>query len=169
MATKTKSNKTEKTFTNFVDFDSPEAKEMLEKKKSMEFPTFTTAMGRCKLHRLIKWEQATYKEREMEIPVVACNCGSQQKQIELAKFFGKEKVFIVDRESGNFKKGERYQIDNLVQWSPELQSRTSSRNTAVMAAIQENMEVNLITLWGHYEDGERSFNLTFIESGAKKL
>ena len=163
-------NKTEKAFTTFVDFESPEAKKILDEKKALEFPTFTTASGKCKLHRLIKWEQCTYKERDMEIPVIAAtNSAGEEKQIELAKFFGREKVFIVDRESGDFKKGDKYQIDNLVEWSPELQSRTSARNAAVMDAITENLEVTLVTLWGHYEDSEKSFNLTFIESGAKKL
>ena len=163
-------NKTEKVFTTFMDFDSPEAKKVLEEKKALEFPSFTTATGKCKLHRLIKWEQCTYKGRDMEIPVIAAtNSAGEEKQVELAKLFGREKTFIVDRESGNYKKGEKYQINNLVEWSPELKGSTSARNAAIMAAVQDNMEINLITLWGHYEDSERSFNLTFVESGAKKL
>jgi hypothetical protein len=163
-------NRTEKAFTTFVAFESPEAKKMIEEKKALEFPTFTTATGKCKLHRLIKWEQTTYKGRDMEIPVVACDCARSQKQIELAKFFGKEKVFVIDRESGNFKKGDKFQIDNLVGWLPELQGRTSARNEAIMNAITEGLEVTLVTLWGHYdEEGARSFNLTLIEEGAKKL
>ena len=163
-------NKTEKAYTTFVAFESPEAQKLIEEKKALEFPTFTTASGKCKLHRLIKWEQTTYKGRDMEIPVISCECGSTQKQIELAKFFGKEKVFVVDRENGTFKKGDKYQIDNLVVWSPELQGRTSTRNAAIMAAIEENKEINLVSVWGHYDEKDaRSFNLTFIESGATKL
>lgn len=159
-----------KAYTQFVAFDSVEAKELIAEKKALEFPSFTTASGKCKLHRLIKWEQTTYREREMEIPVVQCDCGRQQKQIELAKFFGKEKAFVVDRENGTFKKGDKYEINNLVTWEPELQGRTSARNEAIMAAIQEGAEVNLTTLWGHYDEpNARSFNLTFIVEGAKKI
>lgn len=162
--------KTEKTFATFMDFNSPEAKKILDEKKALEFPTFTTAIGKCKLHRLIKWEQCTYKGRDMEIPVIAAtNSAGEEKQVELAKFFGRERTFIVDRESGDFKKGDKYQINNLVEWSPELKSSTSARNAAIMTAITEDLEVTLVTIWGHYEDSERSINLTFIESGAKKL
>ena len=163
-------NRNEKAFTEFVAFDSPEAQKLIEEKKALEFPNFTNASGKCKLHRLIKWEQATYKGREMEIPVVSCDCGRTQKQIELAKFFGKEKVFVVDRENGNFKKGDKYEINALVKWSPELQGRTSARNAAAMAAIEDGKEITLISVWGHYDEKDaRSFNLTFIEEGAKKL
>lgn len=163
-------NKTEKAYTTFVAFESPEALKLIEEKKALEFPNFTTASGKCKLHRLIKWEQTTYKNRDMEIPVIACDCGRTQKQIELAKFFGKEKVFVIDRESGAFKKGDKYEINNLVKWLPELQGRTSSRNSAIMDAITENLEISLATIWGHYdEENARSFNLTFIVEGAKKL
>lgn len=163
-------NKTEKAYTTFVAFESPEALKLIEEKKALEFPNFTTASGKCKLHRLIKWEQTTYQNRDMEIPVISCDCGRQQKQIELAKFFGKEKVFVVDRDNASFKKGDKYEINNLVEWLPELQGRTSARNAAVMAAITEGLEVTLITLWGHYDEKDaRSFNLTFISEGAKKL
>ena len=164
-------NKTEKAvYTTFVAFESPEALELIKEKKALEFPNFTTATGKCKLHRLIKWEQTTYRGRDMEIPVIACDCARAQKQVELAKFFGKEKSFVVDRESGAFKKGDKYEINNLVKWAPELQGRTSARNEAVMNAITENLEVTLVTLWGHYdEEGARSFNLTFIVEGATKL
>lgn len=160
----------EKAFQTFVPFESEDAKKLIDEKKALEFPTFTTAAGKSKLHRLIKWEQCTYKGRDMEIPVVACECGRQQKQIELAKFFGKEKAFVVDRDNANFKRGDKYKINNLVEWTPELQGRTSARNEAVMAAITEGAEVNLRTLWGHYDEpNARSFNLTFIVEGAKKL
>lgn len=163
-------NRNEKAFTEFVAFDSPEAQKLIEEKKALEFPNFTTASGKCKLHRLIKWEQATYKGREMEIPVVSCDCGRQQKQIELAKFFGREKVFIVDRETSTYPRGTKLQVDNLVAWEPELQSRTSARNAAVMAAIEEGKEITLATIWGHYDEPDaRSFNLTFVVEGATKL
>ena len=162
-------NKTEKAFTTFVAFDSDDAKRILKEKKSMEFPNLTTLQGKGKLQRLIKWESVEYRNREMDIPVISAKVGNQQKQVTLSTLFGKEKNFIVDRESGNYKKGEKLKIDNLVEWTPELQGSTSARNEAVMAAVQDNMEINLITLWGHYEEGERSFNLTFISEGAKKL
>lgn len=163
-------NRTEKAYTQFVPFESDDAEKIIKEKKALEFPTFTTASGKCKLHRLIKWEQATYREREMEIPVISCECGRTQKQIELAKFFGKEKAFVVDRENGAFKKGDKYQIDNLVAWTPELQGKTSARNAAAMAAIEEGKEITLISVWGHYDEKDaRSFNLTFIVEGAKKL
>lgn len=163
--------KTEKAYMTFVAFESEDAQKILKEKQALEFPTFTTASGKCKLHRLIKWEQATYQGKEMEIPVVQCDCGRTQKQIELAKFFGKEKVFVVDRDNGAFKKGEKYEINALVAWSPELQGTISARNAAVMSAITEGMEITLINVWGHYEGGEkpRSFNLTFIVEGAKKI
>lgn len=162
--------KNEKAYTTFVGFESPEAKKLIAEKKAMEFPNFTTANGKCKLHRLIKWEQTTYKGREMEVPVISCDCGRTQKQIELAKFFGKEKTFVVDRDCGDFKKADKYEINNLVAWLPELQGRTSARNEAVMNAITEGKEITLVTVWGHYdEENARSFNLTFIVEGAKKL
>lgn len=163
-------NRTEKAFTTFVAFDSDDAKAILAEKKSLEFPQLTTATGKCKLQRLIKWEAISYRDRDMDIPVISAKVGNQQKQVTLSTLFGKEHPFVVDRESGNYAKGSRYQINNLVGWSPELQGTTSARNAAVMAAVQENMEITLITLWGHFEGGQgRSFNLTFVESGAKKL
>lgn len=162
--------KTEKAFTTFVPFESDEAQKIIKEKKALEFPNLTTLQGKGKLQRLIKWEQITYKEREMDIPVIAAtNAAGEEKQVTLSTLFGKERIFIIDRESGNYKKGSRYQINNLVEWTPELQGSTSARNTAVMEAVTDNLEINLITLWGHYEDSERSFNLTFVESGAKKL
>lgn len=162
--------KNSKAYVQFVAFESDEAKKLMAEKKAMEFPSFTTATGKCKLHRLIKWEQTTYKERDMEIPVVQCECGRQQRQIELAKFFGKEKPFVVDRENGSFKKGEKYEVNALVAWTPELQGRTSARNEAVMAAIQEGQEINLISLWGHYDEKDaRSFMLTCVVEGMNKI
>lgn len=163
-------NRTEKAFTTFVAFDSDDAKKILEEKRSLEFPQLTTLQGKGKLQRLIKWESITYKGRDMDIPVIAAKQGNTQKQVTLSTLFGKERPFIVDRENGNYKKGDKYQINNLVEWLPELQGTTSARNAAVMAAVQENMEINLVTLWGHFEGGQgRSFNLTFVESGAKEL
>ena len=163
-------NRTEKAFQTFVPFESDDAKQILEEKKALEFPQLTTANGRGKLQRLIKWENVEYRGREMDIPVIAVKQGTAQKQVTLSTLFGKEHPFVVDRESGNYAKGSRYQIDNLVEWTPELQGTTSARNAAVMAAVQDNMEITLITLWGHFEGGQgRSFNLTFVESGAKKL
>jgi hypothetical protein len=106
----------------------------------------------------------------MDIPVISAKQGNTQKQVTLSCLFGRENPFVVDRENGNYKKGDRYQINNLVEWSPELQGTTSARNAAVMAAVHDNMEITLVTLWGHFEGGQgRSFNLTFVESGAKKL
>lgn len=163
-------NRTEKAFQTFVPFESDDAKKILDEKKAFEFPQLTTATGKCKLQRLIKWEEITYRGRDMDIPVISAKQGNTQKQITLSCLFGRENPFVVDRENGGYKKGDRYQIDNLVEWSPELQGTTSARNAAVMAAIQDNMEITLITLWGHFEGGQgRSFNLTFVESGAKKL
>ena len=164
-------NRTEKAFTTFVAFDSDDAKKILEEKKSMEFPQLTTLQGKGKLQRLIKWEAITYRGRDMDIPVISAKVGNQQKQVTLSTLFGKEHPFVVDRENGNYKKGDRYQINNLVEWTPELQGTTSARNAAVMAAVQDNMEITLVTLWGHFEGGHqgRSFNLTFVESGATKL
>lgn len=163
-------NRTEKAFTTFVAFDSNDAKKILEEKKSMEFPQLTTLQGKGKLQRLIKWEAITYRGRDMDIPVISAKQGNTQKQVTLSTLFGKEHPFVVDRESGNYAKGARYQINNLVEWSPELQSTTSARNAAVMAAVTDNLEINLVTLWGHFDGGQgRSFNLTFVESGATKL
>lgn len=163
-------NKTEKAFLNFVPFDSEDAKKILDDKKAAEFPQLTTASGKCKLQRLIKWENIEYRGREMDIPVIAAKVGNQQKQVTLSTLFGKEHPFVVDRENGNYKKGNRYQINNLVEWTPELQGTTSARNAAVMAAVTDNLEITLVTLWGHFESGQgRSFNLTFVESGATKL
>ena len=163
-------NKTEKAFLNFVPFDSEDAKKILDDKKAAEFPQLTTAIGKCKLQRLIKWEAITYRGRDMDIPVISAKVGNQQKQVTLSTLFGKEHPFVVDRESGNYAKGSRYQINNLVEWTPELQGTTSARNAAVMASVQDNMEITLVTLWGHFESGQgRSFNLTFVESGATKL
>lgn len=163
-------NKTEKAFTQFVPFESEEAQKILDEKKAAEFPQLTTAIGKCKLQRLIKWENVEYRGRDMDIPVIAAKVGNQQKQITLSTLFGKENPFVVDRESGNYKKGSRFQINNLVEWSPELQGTTSKRNAAVMAAVTDNLEITLITIWGHFEGGQgRSFNLTFVESGATKL
>lgn len=163
-------NRTEKAFTTFVDFDSDDAKKILEEKKSMEFPQLTTLQGKGKLQRLIKWEAISYRGRDMDIPVIAAKQGNTQKQVTLSTLFGKEHPFVVDRESGNYAKGSKWQIDNLVAWTPELQGTTSARNAAVMATVQDNMEITLVTLWGHFDGGQgRSFNLTFVESGAKKL
>lgn len=163
-------NRTEKAFTTFVDFDSDDAKKILAEKQAAEFPQLTTLQGKGKLQRLIKWESINYRGRDMDIPVIAVKQGNQQRQVTLSTLFGKERPFIVDRESGNYAKGNRYQINNLVEWTPELQGTTSARNAAVMAAVTDNLEITLVTLWGHFEEGQgRSFNLTFVESGAKKL
>lgn len=163
-------NRNEKAFTTFVAFDSDDAKKILEEKKSMEFPQLTSLQGKGKLQRLIKWESVTYRGRDMDIPVISAKQGNTQKQVTLSCLFGRENPFVVDRESGNYARGSRYQIDNLVAWTPELQGTTSARNAAVMAAVQDNMEITLVTLWGHFEGGQgRSFNLTFVESGATKL
>lgn len=160
----------EKAFTTFVAFDSDDAKKILAEKQAAEFPQLTTAKGACKLQRLIKWESITYRGRDMDIPVISAKMGREQKQVTLSTLFGKEHPFVVDRESGNYARGSRYQIDNLVTWSPELQSTTSARNAAVMAAVTDDQEITLVTLWGHFEGGQgRSFNLTFVESGATKL
>ena len=162
--------KNEKGFSTFVPFESKEAQEILAAKQAAEFPQLTTATGKCQLQRLIKWESITYRGREMDIPVIAAKVGSQQKQVTLSTLFGKEHTFVIDRESGDYKKGARYQINNLVEWTPELQSVTSARNAAVMAAVTDNLEITLLTLWGHFEGGQgRSFNLTFVEGGAVKL
>ena len=163
-------NRTEKAFQTFVPFESDDAKKILDEKKALEFPQLTTLQGKGKLQRLIKWEAINYRGRDMDIPVISAKQGNTQKQVTLSCLFGRENPFVVDRESGNYKKGDRYQINNLVEWTPELQGTTSARNTAVMNAVQENMEITLVTLWGHFESGQgRSFNLTFVESGAKKL
>ena len=163
-------NRTEKAYQTFVPFESEDAKQILDEKKALEFPQLTTATGKCKLQRLIKWESINYRGNEMDIPVISAKVGSQQKQVTLSCLFGRENPFVVDRESGNYKKGDKYQINNLVEWTPELQGTTSARNTAVMGAVTENLEIVLVTIWGHFEGGKgRSFNLTFVESGAKKL
>ena len=163
-------NKTEKAYQTFVPFESDDAKKILDEKKAAEFPQLTTLQGKGKLQRLIKWENIEYRGREMDIPVIAAKQGTSQKQVTLSTLFGKEHVFVVDRENGGYKKGNRYQINNLVEWTPELQGTTSARNATVMAAVTDNLEITLITLWGHFEGGQgRSFNLTFVESGAKKL
>ena len=163
-------NRNEKAFTQFVAFDSPEAKAILDEKKALEFPQLTNATGKCKLQRLVKWESVTYRGRDMDIPVISAKVGNVQKQVTLSCLFGREHPFVVDRESGNYKKGDKYQINNLVEWSPELQGTTSARNEAVMAAVTENLEIVLVTVWGHFDGGQgRSFNLTFVEGGAVKL
>lgn len=162
--------KNEKAFQTFVPFESDDAKKILAEKKALEFPQLTTLQGKGKLQRLIKWENVEYRGREMDIPVISAKQGNAQKQVTLSCLFGRENPFVVDRENGGYKKGDRYQIDNLVAWSPELQGTTSARNAAVMAAISDGLEITLTTLWGHFEGGQgRSFNLTFVESGAKKL
>ena len=162
--------KNEKGFSTFVPFESKEAQEILAAKQAAEFPQLTTASGVCKLQRLIKWESITYKGREMDIPVISVKVGREQKQVTLSSLFGKEHPFVVDRENGNYARGSRYQINNLVAWTPELQSVTSARNAAVMAAVTDDLEITLLTLWGHFEGGQgRSFNLTFVEGGAVKL
>lgn len=160
----------EKAFQTFVPFESEDAKAILAEKKAMEFPQLTNATGKCKLQRLIKWESITYRGRDMDIPVISAKQGNAQKQVTLSCLFGREHAFIVDRESGNYKKGDKYQINNLVEWSPELQGTTSARNAAVMASVEDNKEITLQTLWGHFDGGQgRSFNLTFVVEGAKKL
>jgi hypothetical protein len=162
--------KNEKAFTTFVPFDSDEAKEILAAKQAAEFPQLTTAAGKCKLQRLVKWEQVTYKGRDMDIPVISCKVGREQKQVTLSALFGKEHPFIVDREAPNYPRGSKWQINNLVEWTPELQSVTSSRNTAVMGAITDDQEITLVTVWGHFDGGQgRSFNLTFVKENATKL
>lgn len=163
-------NRNEKAFTTFVPFDSDEAKEVLAAKQAAEFPQLTTAIGKCKLQRLVKWESITYQGRDMDIPVISAKVGREQKQVTLSALFGKENPFIVDRENGNYKKGSKWQINNLVEWAPELQSPTSKRNAAVMAAVVDDQEITLVTLWGHFDGGQgRPFNLTFVAEGATKL
>ena len=163
-------NRNEKAFTTFVPFDSDEAKEVLAAKQAAEFPQLTTATGACKLQRLVKWEAITYRNRDMDIPVIAAKVGREQKQVTLSTLFGKEHPFVVDRESGNYTKGSKWQINNLVEWSPELQSTTSKRNAAVMAAVADDQQITLVTVWGHFDGGQgRSFNLTFVAEGATKL
>ena len=164
-------NRNEKAFQIFVPFESDDAKQILEEKKALEFPQLTTATGKCKLQRLIKWESITYRGRDMDIPVVAVKVGNTQKQVTLSTLFGKERTFIVDREAANYPKGSKWKINNLVEWTPELQSKTSARNAAVMAAVTDNKEITLQTLWGHFdnENNKGSFNLTFIVEGATKL
>lgn len=162
---------TEKTFSGFYAFDSTEAKTILAAKKAAEFPQLTTASGKAKLFRKIKWEKISYKGRDMEIPVIAAMCGdNEEKQITLSALFGKENAFVVDRENGDYKKGDRLVIKNLVEWSPELQSLTSARNEAIMSEITDDMEITIVTLWGHFDDSnKRSFNLTFVAEKATKL
>lgn len=163
-------NRNEKAFTTFVPFDSDEAKEVLAAKQAAEFPQLTTAIGKVKLQRMVKWEAITYRNRDMDIPVIAAKVGREQKQVTLSTLFGKEYPFIVDREAPNYPKGSKWQINNLVEWSPELQSTTSKRNAAVMGAVTDDQEINLVTVWGHFDGGQgRSFNLTFVVEGATKL
>lgn len=163
-------NRNEKAFTTFVAFDSDDAKKILAEKQAAEFPQLTNATGKCKLQRLIKWESITYRGREMDIPVISAKQGNTQKQVTLSCLFGRERVFVVDREVAGYPKDSKWQINNLVEWSPELQSTTSARNAAVMAAVTDNLEITLQTLWGHFEGGQgRSFNLTFVVEGAKKI
>lgn len=163
-------NRNEKAFTQFVPFESEEAAAILAEKKALEFPQLTTAAGKCKLQRLVKWEAITYRGRDMDIPVIAAKVGREQKQVTLSSLFGKEYPFIVDREAPNYPKGSKWQINNLVEWTPELQSTTSARNAAVMAAVTDDLEITLVTVWGHFDGGQgRSFNLTFVVEGAKKL
>jgi len=163
-------NRNEKAFTTFVPFDSEEAKEVLAAKQAAEFPQLTNAAGKCKLQRMVKWESITYRNRDMDIPVIAAKVGREQKQVTLSTLFGKEYPFIVDREAPNYPKGSKWQINNLVEWSPELQSTTSKRNAAVMGAVTDDQEITLITVWGHFDGGQRrSFNLTFVAEGATKL
>ena len=163
-------NRNEKAFTTFVPFESDEAKEVLAAKQAAEFPQLTTATGACKLQRLVKWEAITYRNRDMDIPVIAAKVGREQKQVTLSTLFGKEHPFIVDREAPNYPKGSKWQINNLVEWTPELQSLTSKRNAAVMAAVADDQEITLVTVWGHFDGGQgRSFNLTFVKENATKL
>ena len=163
-------NRNEKAFTTFVPFDSEEAKKVLAAKQAAEFPQLTTATGACKLQRLVKWESITYRGRDMDIPVISAKVGREQKQVTLSTLFGKEHPFIVDREAPNYPKGSKWQINNLVEWSPELQSTTSKRNAAVMAAVTDDKQITLVTIWGHFDGGQgRSFNLTFVAEGATKL
>ena len=163
-------NRNEKAFTTFVAFDSEEAKAVLAAKQAAEFPQLTTATGKCKLQRLVKWESITYRDRDMDIPVISAKVGREQKQITLSSLFGKEYPFIVDREATDYPKGSKWQINNLVEWAPELQSTTSARNAAVMAAITDDQEITLVTVWGHFDGGQgRSFNLTFVKENATKL
>ena len=158
-------NKNEKTFSGFYDFDSTEAKTILANKKALEFPVLTTANGETKLYRQIKWESVTYKGRTFDVPVIACMCGDDYKQITLSSLFGKEKVFVVDRAANGYQAGDRLKIDNLVEWTPELQSVASARNEAIMAVVADEMEINVITLWGHYDEpNARSFNVTFVKA-----
>jgi hypothetical protein len=103
-------------------------------------------------------------------PVIAAKVGREQKQVTLSSLFGKEHPFIVDRESPNYPKDSKWKIDNLVEWTPELQSTTSARNAAVMAAVTDDLEITLVTVWGHFDGGQgRSFNLTFVKENATKL
>lgn len=163
-------NRNEKAFTQFVPFESDDAKKILDEKKALEFPQLTNATGECKLQRLIKWESVTYQGRDMDIPVISAKVGREQKQITLSSLFGKEHPFIVDREAPNYPKGSKWQINNLVEWSPELQSTISARNAAVMAAVTDDKQITLVTVWGHFDGGQgRSFNLTFVAEGAIKL
>lgn len=160
----------EKAFTTFVPFDSEEAKEVLAAKQAAEFPQLTTATGACKLQRLVKWESITYRGRDMDIPVISAKVGREQKQVTLSTLFGKEYPFIVDREAPNYPKGSKWQINNLVEWTPELQSTTSKRNAAVMGAVTDDKQITLVTVWGHFDGGQgRSFNLTFVKENATKL
>ena len=41
---------------------------------------------------------------------------------------------------------------------------------AVMAAVTDDKQITLVTIWGHFDGGQgRSFNLTFVAEGATKL
>lgn len=152
----------EKTFTEFMPFDSPEVQETLKKKAEAEFPTLTTAEGKVKLHRQIKWVPVSYRGAEFEVPVVkATNEKGEEMQITLSALFGKEEKFVPNQTNGSYEKGKSYDIPNLVEWKQELQSKASLRNAAVMAAITDGMEITILNLWGQFEGSDkRPFNLT---------
>lgn len=156
-------NKNEKAFIDFMPFESDECKKILREKKASEFPQLTTAKGETILHRLIKWVHVEYRGREFDVPVVACECGNKPAQITLAGLFGKPFEFVVDRESGNYKKGEKITIDNLVPFSEELNASPTDRNIAVMEKIQDGMKIKIVNVFGHFDkDGARSNNMTIV-------
>ena len=152
----------------FYAFDSKQIEEKLKEKAAKEFPILTTAKdGKVVLRRELGWLKAEYNDNELEVPVVKCD---GNVHVTLAQLAGKPDTFHICRDNGKYKKGEVYEINNLVPFSVEM-SRASVRNTAVMEAITDGLEIKLITLFGYNTESERKrpHPLQVVVSGLKKV
>lgn len=154
----------------FYAFDSAEAKKKLKEKAAKEFPILTTAKdGKVTLRRELGWLKAEYNDTEFEVPVVKCD-GDDDVHVTLALLAGKPDTFKVCRDCDKYKKGEVYEVNNLVPFSIEM-ARASARNSAVMKVITDGQEITLITLFGYNTESEkkRAYPLQVVAEGLKKV